>query len=313
LAISNPVWVSTRIVARPMSYWVRFVAPLISVVRWLADRITMSIIGAERTRENILHIDELKILIEDGIESGEITKTERLLVEGLLNAGATEVRKIMTPRLEMAFLNGDLDPAEMRKRFFEMRRGRVPVYRGVRDHVEGFLYVEDVVNPNSDQDGTDDLHQLLRAPIAVPVTTQVDEMLDFFDQRDAKAALVVNEFGTIEGIVTLSDVTRMLFSGVFEHAVPELVGIDASEGGFDVEGRVTLVEIHRSTGLKLDDPLMATIAGLALRAFGRLPEVGESISLENCDLTVLEIDNLRITRLRVEPHAGSERTREVPQ
>lgn len=303
LAVSNPVWASTRIVAAPMSHWVRIATPLTFVVRALADRVTTLLIGSERTRENILHVDELRMLIEEGVESGEITTTERLLVHGLLSAGATEVRKIMTPRAEVAFIDGSLDDATIRQRFFELRRARVPVYRGTRDQVDGFLYVEDLLEAGDDEDAPGGLRDLLHPPIAVPATKQVDEMLDYFDERGARAALVVNEFGTVEGMVTLSDVTRLLFAEVFEEAATHAAEIIESDGGFDVEGRATIAEVRKATGVDIEDPVMTTIAGAALRAFGRVPETGDRTLLDGLTLTVTAMDNLRITRLRIERQA----------
>ncbi|MHA7871873.1 MAG: hemolysin family protein, partial [Hyphococcus sp.] len=237
LAVSNPVWASTRIVAAPMQAWVRFAAPLAYVVRALADRVTTLIIGPERTKENILHVDELRMLIEEGVQSGEVTATERLLVHGLISAGATEVSKIMTPRAEVAFIDGDLDDAEIRERFFALRRARVPVFRGTRDEVDGFLYVEDLLDTDHAGKTPGGLRSLLHPPIAVPATKQAEHMLDFFEERGARAALVVNEFGAVEGMVTLSDVTRLLFAEVFEEAAAHAAEIVEIEGGYDVEGR----------------------------------------------------------------------------
>lgn len=303
LAVSNPVWTSTRIIATPMSAWFRFAAPLAFVVRAVADRVTTLIIGPERTKENILHVEELRTLIEEGVASGEISATERLLVHGLLSAGATEVREIMTPRAEVAFIDGDLDDGVIRERFFALRRACVPVYRGVRDNVEGFLYAEDLLEAERDTDHAGELKHVLHPPIAVPVTQDVDQLLDFFDVNDARAALVINEFGSIEGIITLSDVTRLLFAGVFEEAAPEAPDIVTVDGGFEIEGGATFAEIRKATGIDIEDPVMKTIAGVALRAFGRLPEVGDSTALNGFTLVVTEVTGLRVTRVRIEPTA----------
>lgn len=129
LAVSYPVWASTRIVARPISGWVRLIAPLAFLVRIIADRTTTLIVGPERARENILYIEDLHTLIEEGIESGEITPTERSLVHSLIMAGSTEVREIMTPRPQVAFVDGSVGPATMRESFIRLRRARAGLFR----------------------------------------------------------------------------------------------------------------------------------------------------------------------------------------
>jgi CBS domain containing-hemolysin-like protein len=296
IAFTNPVWASTRIVARPIDLWVRIVTPLAFVVRSIADRVTTLVVGPERTRENILHLEELRTLIEEGIESGEMTPTERSLIHGLISAGATEVREIMTPRAQMTFIDGSSSNAEIRANFLAKRRTRAPVFIGNRDNVVGFLYVEDLLDWNDERP----LEDVLHAPICVAPTKEVDEMLDFLEERKARAALVISEYGSVDGIVTLSDVTNFLFAGVFEHAAASDIDIVPVENGFDMDGGTTISTIRKVTGLQLQDPFMTTIAGKALRQFGRLPAAGEQIELDGLVLTILQMDGLRISRIRLE-------------
>lgn len=307
LAVSNPVWVSTRIVATPVNAWVRSVRPLANGVRLVSDKITTLLIGPERTRENILYIEELRSLIEEGVESGEITATERTLVHSLLSAGATEVREVMTPRPQVAFLDADLDPGQLRAAFLQLRHPRVPVYSSHLDNVVGFFYVEDFLdNPASRPGPREDVGQpsdrllpALRPVLAVPPTKEVDEMLDFFAQHQARAALVVNEFGSVDGIVTLDDVTRFLFNGVYSEPVVDVEEIREVEGGYEIEASTPLSEIRAITGMDIPESMMSTIAGTALRNFGVVPKVGERIDIEGYSLEIIAMENLRISRVRL--------------
>ena len=308
VAVTNPVWASTRIVVRPINLWVKAVAPLAFVVRAIADRITTMVVGPERTKENILHLEELQTLVEEGIESGEITPTERALIHSLISAGATEVREIMTPRSQVAFIDGSANAQSIRSTFLARRRTRVPVFQGNRDNVVGFLYVEDLPGWSEDRALTDILHP----PLCVAPTMEVDELLDFLGEREARAALVVSEFGSVDGIVTLSDVTKFLFAGVFEDAAKDMAGIAAVDNGFEMEGETTISTIRKVTGLPVDDPLMTTIAGKALRAFGRVPKVGDRIEVDGLVLCVLEMDGLRIARVRLARNGFSETESKAP-
>lgn len=295
IAVTNPVWASTRIVAGPIDFWVKAVAPLAFVVRIVADRTATLIVGPERTKDNLLHLEDLRTLLEEGIESGEITPTERSLINGLISAGATEVREIMTPRSQVVFIDGSLSMADIRERFLAARRTHVPVYTGNRDNVIGFLYVEDLL----DWDAGRRIADVLHTPLSVAPTREVDEMLDFFEERKATAALVVSEFGSVDGIVTISDVTSFLFAGVFEDAAGSDGDIVAVDDAFEIDGGTTIAAIRKATGLTLHDPLMTTIAGAALRHFGCVPVIGESVEFDGLLLTVLEMDGLRIARVRL--------------
>jgi CBS domain containing-hemolysin-like protein len=306
LAVSNPVWVSTRIVARPINLWIRLIRPLANAVRIVADKVTTLLIGPERTRENILYIEELRSLIEEGVQSGEITATERTLVQSLLSAGATEVREIMTPRPQVHFLDGEQSPDELRVAFKKLRHARVPVFVGDSDNIVGFLNVEDFLTPvkanKVAQGETGEAIAVLpplHPPLAVPPTKEVDEMLDFFEQHGARAALVVNEFGSVDGIVTLDDVTRFLFNGVYSEPVINVEEIREVEGGYEIEASTPLSEIRDITGMDIPETLMTTIAGTALRNFGVVPKVGDRIDIEGFSLEIMEMDNLRISRVRL--------------
>jgi CBS domain containing-hemolysin-like protein len=314
LAVSNPVWVSTRLVARPVSLWMRIVRPLANGVRAVADQITTLLIGPERARENILYIEELRSLIEEGVETGEITATERTLVHSLLSAGATQVREIMTPRPQVEFLDGELEPDELRAAFLRARHPRVPVFTGHRDNIVGFLYVEDFIAVAESSVTTEmpaggnaglkipELHP----PLAVPPVKEIDEMLDFFSEHDARAALVVNEFGGVDGIVTLDDVTRFLFNGVYSEPVINVNEIKEVEGGYEIEASTPLSEIRDITGMDIPEKMMTTIAGTALRNFGVVPKVGDRIDIEGYTLEVMEMENLRISRVRLLRESASQ-------
>jgi CBS domain containing-hemolysin-like protein len=307
LAVTRPTWVSTRIVARPMAVWVRLVAPLALVVRAIADRTTTLIVGPERAKQNILHIEELRNLIDEGVESGELSPTERSLVEGLIRAGSTEVREIMTPRTQVVFLDGALEGEEQREECLRLQRARVPVFQGNRDTVIGFLYAEDLLAHDTPSGSDAASAPVLHPPLAVSPTTQIDEMLEFFDRHDARAALVVNEFGATDGIVTLSDVTRYLFAGVFDTAAAGGEEVEQIDGAYHVMGTTSLPEVCRITGLDLTDPTMTTIAGAVLRRFGRVPSVGECCELDGFEVEVLEMDNLRIACVRLRHITAAER------
>ena len=299
--MSNPVRVSTGVVATPMSLWVRLISPLVWVIRSIADRITTLIVGEEKAAENILHLDEFRTLVEEVAKDGELNATERALIYNLLEAGDTEVVEIMTPRTRTAFLNAEMTVPEMIERFREYRHPRVPVFREHRDNLVGFVHAEDVLRLVLDDTDLTSLEpaDIMHSPVVVPLTKKVDEMFDFFTANNARAAAVLNEFGGVEGFVTMKDVLTFIFGQISGDVEGQELYHERDENAYEVDGDMKLTDFNNLSNFGIDDPRMTTIGGVAFRHLDRLPRVGDSISIEDISITVLDMDGHRIARVRV--------------
>jgi putative hemolysin len=308
IAVSNPRRISADVVARPMSAWVRLVAPLRWIIRVFSDRITTWIVGPQRSRDHLLQLDEFQSLVEDFAEAGRLKPSSRILINNLLAAGTTEIVRILTPRSRTAFLNADLGLPGLIEQFEQLRHWRVPVYREHRDNLVGFLYAEDVLRLHLD--GTDlgrsSLEDVLRPPIVVPLTKKVDEMFDFFRRNDARAAAVLNEFGGVAGFITVNDVLRFIFGPITTRPDGESPVQEVAPDVFEAPGDTKLGTFNRVTNFGIEDPRMTTIAGVAFRHLDRLPRVGDETLVEGFTITVLEMDAHRISRVRVARTATTE-------
>lgn len=306
IAVSNPVRVSADLLAAPLSVWVRLISPLRWVLRAVADRITSWIVGRERAPEHILHLDEFRSIVDEVAEEGELHSTERTLIYHLLDAGATEIVEIMTPRTRVAFIDAALPIPEMVERFRQIRHSRVPVFRGHHDNVIGFMRLEQIL-PRV-MDGSDltalALEEIISPPVVVPLTRKVDEMFDFFRANHARAALVLNEFGGVEGMITMRDVLTFIFGPLSGEVKGESLYTEKDEDVYEVPGSMRLVDFNNLTNFQIEDPRMTTIGGVAFRHLDRLPAVGDEVVVEGLRLTVLEMDEQRIARLRVERSNG---------
>jgi CBS domain containing-hemolysin-like protein len=301
IAVSNPVRVSTGLVAVPLSLWVRLITPLRWAIRAVSDRITTWIVGQEKAAENILQIDEFRSIVDEVAHEGELHATERSLIYHLLDAGATEVIEIMTPRPRIAFIDADLGVSEIVARFRRIRHSRVPLFRGHRDNLVGFLHIERVLPLVMDRADLDTvkLDDIVSPPMVVPPTKKVNEMLDFFQSHKARAALVLNEFGGVEGIVTMRDVLTFVFGHLSGEVRGEALYEERDQDLYEVPGDMRLVDFNNLTNFGIEDPRMTTIGGVVFRHLDRLPEIGDQVTVEDVQMTVLEMDEQRIARLRV--------------
>ena len=301
IAVSDPVKVSTKIVARPMRVWVALATPLNWAVRRIADPLTTLIVGREKAPENLLQIDEFRTLVEEGVVSGEMTATERALIYNLLQAGITEIVEIMTPRTRMVFIDGALPAAQAIEQFIAYRYGRVPVFRESRDNVVGFLHAEDILELTTS--GADfsktDLDEVLHPPVMVPLTKKIDEMFDYFQSHEIDAAAVLNEFGGVDGFITMNDVLEYIFGRPHPDLSRPDIFYDSEADIYEVPGEMKLIDLNKLTNFGIEDSRMTTIAGVTLRALDRLPKVGDTVALPDFAISVTAMEGHRISRLRI--------------
>ena len=302
IAVANPVRYSTRIVARPMQWWLSLSRPLIWVIRSFSDRITTWLVGEAKAAESILNVDEFLTLVEQVSAEGVLDATERALIHNLLEATETEIVEVMTPRTRVCFLDVDQPASAMIEQFIRHRHLCVPVYQTHRDNLVGFVHAEDVQRLLLARDSTDDLSpaDLMRAPVVVPLTKKIDEMFDFFRTNQARAAACLNEFGGVEGFITLEDCLGFVFGEVSGAARPiEHLYAERDRNIYEVPGDMKLTDFDDLAHFGIEDPRMTTIGGVAFRLLDRLPKVGDLVEHEDITLQVLEMDDHRVARVRV--------------
>ncbi len=301
IAVANPVRISAGLVSAPLSAWVRLVTPLRWGIRMIADRITTWIVGEERARENILQVDEFRSLMEEVVAEGVLDATERVLIDNLLESGETEIVEIMTPRTRIKFLSADMNVPEMVERFREYRHPRVPVFCDHRDNLVGFVHAEDIIGPVLDDVDLSMLKpaDIMRPPIVVPPTKNVDEMFDFFQAHNARAAVVLNEFGGVDGFITMRDVLNFIFGEISESMSGQHLYQEQDQNIYEVPGEMKLTDFNDLTNFGIEDPRMTTIGGVVFRYLDRLPQVGDRVVVEGIVATVLEMDGHRLARVRV--------------
>ena len=312
IAVNFPVGFTKNISTRILPKWIYLVTPLREVVRLVADRVTTWVVGEVVDRENLLQPDELKTLLEEGEETGIIDATERVLIDNLLEASETDISHIMTPGPRIRFLDASKPLPELVQRFRKYEHPRVPVYSGHWDNVIGFVHSEDVlrlVRSGVDLD-TIRTEDILQPAHFVPPTTMVDEMFNFFQEYQTRAAIVLGEFGEVLGIVTMNDVLTFFFGEI----TGTMQGSDEyrqDESGYLVPGDMRLLDFYNLTNIDIEDPVMTTVGGLVFRLFGRLPRAGETVTYEGYNFTVLEVSGLRISRLRVS-ESDTKELRDIP-
>ena len=152
----------------------------------------------------------------------------------------------------------------------------------------------------SDQDFSSlKVDDIMRTPVVAPLTKKVDEMFDYFKTHNTRVALVLNEFGGVEGIVTMRDVLAFIFGHLSGEIEGQALYEERDENVYEVPGEMKLVDFNNLTNFGIEDPRMTTIGGVAFRHLDRLPQVGDEVVVEDIRMTVLAMADQRIARLQV--------------
>ncbi len=259
------------------------------------------IVGEAISRENILHADELRTLLEEGEESGVIEATERVLIDNVLEASETDISRIMTPGPRILFLDANLPVSELIEAFRSYQHPRIPVYKGHWDNVIGFLHSEDILRLVR---GGGDLEQvtldmILKPAHFVPPTKKVDEMFDYFQANNTRISIVLGEYGEVLGVVTMKDVLTFIFGEITGKMAGSEYYQEEDENSYTVPGDMRLTDFYNLTNFDIEDPVMATIGGVVFRLFDRLPNEGDNLRNEGYEFIVKEVKGLRISKVQV--------------
>lgn len=302
LAVTKPVWLSTRLIEPAMTLWVQIVTPLRIVVRWIAERITRAIVGEERAaKSTLLDRDEFRTLLTDVEAQGLVNASERKMILNLLEASHTDVTQIMEPRPRVNFISDDQTIPEMIEKFRVFRHRRVPVYHKHRDNVIGMLREETLVKLLAQKDVNDlTLDDILTPPFLVPETQQISHLAEHFKDDEHHAAMVVNEYGGIEGMVTSDDVFAFLTHGIASHVLSHTGLREDDDGSFWCHGLTPLHMVTRTIPLKIDDSAdVSTLGGLIMMWLNRVPEPGDEIHESEYVFRVESMQGLLVDRVRI--------------
>ena len=249
--------------------------------------------------------EELRSLIEASREQGEMKKQETDMLASILDLERVEVGEIMTHRRNVISLNADAPVEEIVQRVLDGPHTRYPLWSGEPDTIVGVLHAKDLlaaVRKVGDRLKPADIRQLASPPWFVPDTTSLLHQLLAFRQRRAHLAFVVDEYGTLQGLVTLEDILEEIVGDILDEKDIEVAGVRTEpDGSVLVEGRVTIRDLNRQFDWELPDEEATTIAGLVLHEARRIPDAGETFTFHGFRFDILRRQRHQLTLLRIKP------------
>jgi Mg2+/Co2+ transporter CorB len=293
-------------VARPMYWFVTLFGPVLmaveALVRWLLKHIGMTV--GEDQAVLSAH-EELRGAIDLFHREGDVEKHDRDMFGGVLDLRELAVSDVMVHRTNMVSLNAD-DPAEtIVNAVIASPVTRIPLWRGNPENIVGILHVKDLLRALHAVDGNAakvDVAALMMAPWFVPDTRPVSEQLKAFRRRKTPFALVVDEYGEVEGLVTLEDILEEIVGDMADEHDVAMPGVRRQpDGSINVDGAVSIRDLNRVMDWNLPDEEATTIAGLVIHEARSIPEVGQNFTFHGFRFRVLRRSRNRITALRIQP------------
>lgn len=270
------------------------VKPVVSLLSGSSNLVVRLFGGNPHQRSEQISDEELRELVDTHDGLGD---EEREIVSDVLRAADRTLAEVMRPRADMVTLRGDLSLDETRRWAREQHYSRYPVLRGSVDEIHSFVHVRDLAWA---PDGTD-LASMERQLVALPATARILPTLTRMRRDGHHIALVVDEYGGVDGIVTLEDIVEELIGEVYdEYDATERAEHTGSQSAVLVPGSLSIEEFAERTGVVVDDGAFETIAGFVIDRLGRMPQPGDVVDTPNARLIVRGVVRRRIVQIEVE-------------
>lgn len=310
-AITNAETLASR-VARAMRVFVIVLSPVVNAVRAFV-RLVLRLFGVETDPKAhfLAAQQEIAGAIALHHSEGAVEKADRDRLLGALDLGQRQVEEVMMHRRDIEMIDADASPAEILSQAINSAHTRIPIYRGDPENIVGIIHAKDLSRAvdklvRGTQGGMENLANFDVMDVAmeayfVPETTPLDEQLREFLRRKSHFALVVDEYGALQGLITLEDIMEEIVGDIAdEHDTERPGGIEVQpDGSVEVEGVVTIRDINRACDWNLPDEEANTVAGLVIHEAQTIPNEGQVFSFHGFRFEVLARENNRLTQLRI--------------
>lgn len=300
-ALNRPERIAS-VVAQPMNLLSQLAAPFVHLLSF-SSNVIFEIFGIKASSEPPVTEEEIKVLIEQGTQAGVFAETEQDLVESVFRLADRRVGALMTPRREIDWIDANAPPAEIRRRMSESHYSRFPICEGAVDNVIGVVKAKDYLVAASE---TVSLRSVLEQPLFVPETTTALQTLESFKGAHTHIALIIDEHGAVEGLVTTNDILEAIAGDI---ALPanqaESYAVRREDGSWLLDGALPVDEFKDIFSVaKLPDENKSgyhTLAGFIFTFLGRIPATADYFEWNGLRFEIMDMDGNRIDKVLVTP------------
>ena len=304
LALHSPEPIAI-FVARPIDLLARVVSPAVWVLQRSAQLVLRPLgIPSVTAGERPVNREELRAVLQEAEEHGTLRADEEDMLAGVIDLRAREARDVMVPWEDAITVDVEQDPEELVRIVLDAPHSRYPAVRGSGTQVIGVLHARDVWRASVT--GLTDAAILARDPVIVPPTVRLDALLREMRRARQHLAVVLGEYGSPLGIVTMEDIMEEVVGEIEDEFDTGQARVTRHrDGTFEVEARCSLTDFNRVAGTGLPAERAHSVGGLVFDELGRRPEVGDEVEVDGVGFEVLEVDGHRIDRVKVRVEAGA--------
>ena len=296
-AATYPEKLSFRVL-QPIRFFMWLLQPVTAVVSGISGLLTRFLRGEEQAP--LISEDEIRSIIEFGEDAGVVDKDKRRMLHGIFDLSQIRVRDVMVPRTEVVGISVDADFMDVVQMTAQARHSRFPVYDGSLDNVVGVIHSKDVLS-YLDKPEQFSLRELARPPFFVPEAKPIETLMQAFRRKHLHLAMVVDEYGGVEGICTLEDIVEEIVGEIQDEYDEEDILVKAlGSNRYLIDGSVAIRYINKRFELNLSEEHVNTLAGFLLNTLGSIPEVGASCEVDGVLFTVREVEDRRIEQIEVQ-------------
>ena len=304
---------TSRWVAGPLVFFSWITRPLTDLLNWSSNRVVrlMGIRPTAAEAERVHSPEEIRMLVEQSRQKGDLGTQNARMIEGVFEFTEKKARDVMTPRTLMVTLKCDLTLAAAADRVATAGRSRYPVHRDSLDDIVGVVHAKAIL-AGLRADETQRVEQVMRPTLFVPGTREVEDVLADMKRQKVHLGIVLDEFGGTAGLVTMEDLLEEIVGQIYdEYDRLETVPQTTTEAGELIPGAMEIRELNERQGLTLDETDYTTLGGLLFGELGRLPKVGDTVSVLGEDggaggvFEIVEMDGRRVGKARLVRKLGA--------
>jgi len=296
LGMQNPERVA-RLMAAPMHRLSRLTAPVVRLLSFSTD-VLLRVLGGWQTDEPLVTEDDIHGLIAQGVETGVFDEDEREMVAGVFSLDDMRVSALMTPRTEIEWLNLDDPPEANLRRIVDSQHSRFPVARGSLDQVVGILRAKDLLNAALTGVERLNFNTHVKEALYIPESATAAHTLELFKQSQRHIALILSEYGGVEGLITLNNLVEQIVGGI---EPPEAT--QREDGSWLLDGLLMIEDLKALFDLSLlpgeEDGYFQTLGGFVMAQLGHIPAAADSFDWNGLRFEVMDMDGKRVDKVLV--------------
>lgn len=302
-ALNNPEKIAAMI-ARPMKMFTTIASPIVKFLSF-STGLVIKVLGIKQSEESPVTEDEILILMEQGREAGTFEQAEQEMVDKIFRLADLRASALMTPRTQMVWLDLEDDSSQNLAIIAEGQHTRFPVAKGSLDEFAGVLYTGDIISHTINAESTNeiDIEKYIRTPIFVPRSMKALKILELFRQVGAHEAVVLDEYGGVDGFITLHDIMEHIIGEMPIGLEEEPMIVKRSENSWLIDGLFDIDDFKELFDLEVlpdeDKDQFKTVGGFIISYLGHIPVTAETFEWNSIRFEVVDMDRVRIDKVLV--------------